>query len=450
MPVVERNVYKLTDKLIRSFKYEGGWDVRWDDSVPGFGLRIYPTGKKAFVLHYRPQGSQNKRLMVLGRFGADLTVKQARETAAKHRAQIRDGVDPLQEKQRVAAAKTFGELANQFIEEYAKVHKKTWETDEGRLERHIPQSWRRRKVASITREDVESLHRSIGETRPYEANRTLDLLRVVFRQARLWPSIEFVGENPAEGIRKFPEQQRRRWVTPEEFPYLASAIDEESSIYVRSALWLYMLVGLRKTELLKAKREDIDWDRKRLRLPDTKSGEEQWMPLSSPAIAILEAIPAMVKNPYILPGSKAGQHLVNIEKPWRRVRKAATVAAWASDKSSPTHKVIKDLKKGTEDDPSYDEVAAEAEGRGIELPTGLVDVRLHDLRRTVGSWLSGSNVDLNKVRETLRHRNIATTLVYARLSQDSVREVMEEHGRRVMEVAGKGIPTPVEVAHGRE
>ncbi len=377
--------------------------------------------------------------MVLGRVGADYTLDEARERAGKVRIQVREGADPLEEKKRVDAAKTFGELSDQFIEDYAKIHKKTWETDEGRLKRHIPNSWRRRKVSAISREDVEALHHAIGETRPYEANRTLDLLRVVFKQARLWPSIDFNGENPAEGIRKFPEHQRKRWVTPEEFPYLAAAIDDQSNIYVRSALWLYMLVGLRKTELLNAKREDIDWTAKRLRLPDTKAGEEQSVPLSSPAIAILEATPAMVKNPYILPGSKPTKPIVNIDKRWRAVRKAATVAAWSDDKNCPAYGTIANLRNASGRDPTYDEIVEAAQKQDIELPAGLVDVRLHDLRRTVGSWLSGADVDLNKVKEALRHRSVSTTLIYARLSQDSVRDVMEEHGKRVMAVAGKQV-----------
>ncbi len=73
---------KLTKRAIDSFRYRGGWDVRWDDDVPGFGIRLYPSGKKAFVLSYRASG--RKRLMVLGRYGADLTLDQARERAQKH------------------------------------------------------------------------------------------------------------------------------------------------------------------------------------------------------------------------------------------------------------------------------------------------------------------------------------------------------------------------------
>ena len=95
---------------------------------------------------------------------------------------------------------------------------------------------------------------------------------------------------------------------------VAVAIDTEANVYVRAAMWLYLLTGVRKTELLQAERADIDWNAAQLHLPDTKSGEEQFVALSAPALAILQAVPAMEGNPYLLPGAKKGRHLVNIDK----------------------------------------------------------------------------------------------------------------------------------------
>ncbi len=83
---------KLTTKGIKAFSYAGGWDVRWDDAITGLGLRIYPSGKKAFVLSYRADGQ--KHLMALGPFGV-LTVDQARNLARKHLVSVREGANPL-------------------------------------------------------------------------------------------------------------------------------------------------------------------------------------------------------------------------------------------------------------------------------------------------------------------------------------------------------------------
>ena len=382
----------LSVEKIKGFAYAGGWDVRWDGGkrgVTGLGLRIYPSGKKAFVLSYRIQG--RKRLMRLGRFGV-LTLDEARKRANKHLGEVDDGIDPLERRKQQARAGTFGELREDYIEKYAKKRKRTWKTDEGRLTRHIPPSWENRKARAISHEDIENLHIKIGQDRPYEANRTLDLLRVVFRVGRDWSAYELKDSNPAEGIGKYPEKSRKRWVNPEEVKRLAEAIDGESSIYVRAAIWLYLLTGVRKNELLGINRkEDIDWDRRILTLPKTKAGEEQYVALSAPAVAIMQALPALPKNPYLLPGAKSGRHLVNIDKPWRRIRKAA----------------------------------------------GMEDVHIHDLRRTLGSWMSQDGVDLNRIKGALRHANVSTTLIYARLGEDPVREAMEQHGQRILEAAGR-------------
>ena len=178
---------------------------------------------------------------------------------------------------------------------------------------------------------------------------------------------------------------------------MAKAIDQEPNIYVRAAIWLLLMTGLRKMELLAVRRDEIGWSRGVLRLPHTKAGEEQSASLSGPALAIMQATPAIEGNPYLLPGAKKGRHLVNIDIAWRRIRTAAKIE----------------------------------------------DVRLHDLRRTVGSWMTQADVDLNKIKAALRHSAISTTLVYARLGQDAAREPMEDHGRRILKAAGRRGPLVV-------
>ena len=395
---------KLTMTAIGRFQYQGdgkGRDVRWDEEPRGFGVRVYPSGKKAYIVSYRTRG--RKRLMTLGAHGT-VTLDQARKRARKLLSQVDDGRDPLAERQRKAQGETFEDLRKKYIEDYAKgpqfpkkPRKKTWKADEDRLERHVPHGWKGRKVDDIARWEVERLHNRIGALYPYEANRLLSLLGKMFRLAKVWGFIEPTADNPAEGIERYKEHKRKRWLTPEELPELAKAIDKEGNIYIRAALWLYMLTGARKSEILQAQWDDVDWARGQLRLPETKAGEEQAIPLSAPAVAILQALPRQEKNPYILPGAKKKHHLVNIDKPWREIRKAA----------------------------------------------GVEDVRLHDLRRTVGSWLSQDGVDLNRIKDALRHSSISTTLVYARLGEDAAKPAMEEHAKRILEAAGKHKPAEV-------
>ncbi len=382
---------KLTKKAIDAFRYEGDGksrDIRWDTEMTGLGLRLYPSGKKTFVLSYRASG--RKRLMTLGNFGV-LTLEQARTRAKKHLVAVEDGKDPLEERRQAAQGRTFGELIDVYVEDHAKVHKKTWLDDKQRLERHIPAAWKSRRADAITRYEIVKLHREIGRQTPYEANRLQETLRKMFSLAQVWRFIDEGAPNPAQGIIRFKERKRKRWLKPEELPALVKAIDAEANVYVRAALWLYLLSGVRKTELVTAKWSQVDWNRGLLALPETKSGEEQDVVLNAPALAILQSIPKVEGNPYIFVGVRPDGPLTNIDRYWRRIRQEA----------------------------------------------GLEDVRLHDLRRTTGSWLSQAGVELNTIKEALRHASLSTTLIYARLGADPARAAMEEHGRKVMEIAGR-------------
>jgi integrase len=382
---------KLTKKAIDAFKYEGDGksrDIRWDTEMTGLGLRLYPSGRKAFVLSYRASG--RKRLMTLGNFGV-LTLEQARTRAKKHLVAVEDGKDPLEERRQAPQGRTFGELIDAYVEDHAKVHKKTWLDDKQRLERHIPAAWKSRRADAITRYEVVELHREIGRQTPYEANRLQEILRKMFSLAQAWHFIDEGAPNPAQGITRFREHKRKRWLKPEELPALVKAIDAEANVYVRAALWLYLLSGVRKTELVTAKWTQVDWNRGLLALPETKSGEEQDVVLNAPALAILQSIPKVEGNPYIFVGAKPGEPLTNIDRYWRQIRQEA----------------------------------------------GIEDVRLHDLRRTTGSWLSQAGVELNTIKEALRHASLSTTLTYARLGADPARAALEEHGRKVMEIAGR-------------
>src|SRR5262249_47517799 len=281
-----------------------------------------------------------------------------------------------------------GETVRDLCEAYLERHasrKRSAHDDRRRIAQHILPTWGHRKADSITRADVAALHTKIGQHAPYEANRIVALLSKMFELARRWGFVPENAVNPARGIDKFKEQKRDRWVTQEELPRLAAAITQEPSLYVRAAIWLYLLTGVRKTELLKARWEDVDFARGELRLSETKAGRIHYVPLSPPALALLCALPREEGNPYLLPGAKTGRHLVNIEKPWRRVRKSA----------------------------------------------GVEDVRLHDLRRTVGSWLAEAGHNLPLIGRILNHTDPKTTAIYARLGDDPARRALVEHGQRI-------------------
>jgi integrase len=353
------------------------------EEIPGFGVRVFASGAKSFVVWYRT-ASGRKRLHTLGKYGT-LTLQQGRELARRTLMQAKTGSDPMEARQKARRGETVRELAEMYLERHAKQHKKTWREDERRINKWVIPALGSRKVEDVRRADVARLHGRIGERAPYEANRVLALVAVMFTKAAEWGIVEETTPNPAARVQTFKEKSRDRWVTPGELPALVEAITAEPSPYIRAAVKLYLLTGLRRSELLGLRWKDIAFDRRELRLEDTKAGRSHNVPLSAAAVEVLREVPRQLGNAYVFPGKVPGQPLVNIAKSWRRVRRRA----------------------------------------------GMEDVRLHDLRRTVGSWLATSGASLPLIGKVLNHSNASTTQVYARLSEDDTRTALELHGETI-------------------
>lgn len=383
----------MVDKLA----YEGNAEAKekciyWANEPSGFGVRIYPSGKKVFVLSYRHEG--RKQLKTLGRYG-DITLSQAEDLARKDIGALLDNRNPLAERKKARLGDTVRKLCELYIDRHAG-QKKSGDEDIRRINAHILPAWAAHKIKSISRQDVIALHSKIGKNiyrgKPttYEANRVLSLASKLFAFAAELEMVDPGHPNPATGVTRFKEESRDRFVGPDELPKLIEAIDGEPNQYARYALWLYLLAGLRKEELLTARWADVDFNRRELRLVDTKNGKNHYLPLSDAAMEVLNQIPRIEGNEYIIVGKKPGAHLVNIDKPWQRVRKAA----------------------------------------------GVEDVHIHDLRRTVGSWLAQAGNSLHLIGRVLNHSNSSTTAIYARFGQDHIREALDRHGEQILAAAG--------------
>ena len=379
---------KLTKIICDAAAYEGkngNFYALWDSELSGFGLRVTPSGGKSFVVSYRLKG--RKRMMSLGRYGV-MTIDAARKVARERLVEVVKGIDPLEEKITARQSMKVKELCSVFLEKYSKIHKKTWKEDERRINSRIIPKFGNKRIEDLKRNHVIEYHQEIGRMFRYESNRIITLISTIYEKAREWGLIEENHPNPARGFPLFKEEARDRWVKPEELPALAEAIDTEKNIYIRACLWLYILTGCRKRELLRATWKDVDFNQRQLRLPDTKAGTTQYVELSQPAIQILKDIPRLQGNEHVFPGIKEGKHLHNIDKPWRRVRKLA----------------------------------------------GLTDVRLHDLRRTMGSWLAISGTSQLMIGKILRHQDKDSTEVYTHLSRDPLKEAVESYGEKIIDI----------------
>jgi len=385
---------KLTKRTCDLETYQGkgkdGFYAVWDDELRGFGMRVFPGGAKSFIVKYRFEGRQ--KIQSLGQYGV-LTVDQARKMAREILVEVAKGNDPAKKKN--TRGERMKDLAALYLEDYSKIHKKSWKEDQRRLDTRILPALGERRIVDIHRADIIKFHQRMGEERgPYEANRILALVSTMIEYARRIEIIPQDHPNPCRLVEKFKEYSRDVFLPLKDLPRLMDLLEREPNLYVRSALLLFLLTGMRKTELLTAKWDWVDFDRRELRLPDTKGGRPHYVPLTEPAFAILQNLPRMENNPYIFPSlTDPGKRLWNIDKPWRRIR-------------------------------------AEA---------GLDHIHIHDLRRSVGSWMAESGVSLQIIGKVLNHADINTTKIYSRLTEEPARAALDQVSEKVVDLTRLGV-----------
>ncbi len=388
---------KLTKRVIDQATYHGRVGTAhylWDDQIAGFGVRLYPSGRKSFFLAYRAKGRQ--RFHTLGRFG-ELTLQEARTLALEQLARIRRGQDPSGERLAYWDAPTTADLADRYMREHALLKKKpsSARDDERSWQLHVLPRFAKYKVVDVTRADVSGLHAELAKT-PYLANRVLALLSKAFNLAEVW-GWRSDGTNPCRHVTRFREQRRERYLSQEELARLASALAEvererSESPAVVAAIRLLILTGCRVREILDLHWKEVDFDRKALRLRDSKTGSKTVF-LSSPALQVLAAIEHESTSVYVIPGAKPDRPLSTLTRPWFRIRRRA----------------------------------------------GLDDLRLHDLRHSYASVGAGAGLSLPMIGKLLGHHHSATTERYAHLAAHPVRKAAELVGSTLEAVMNGGL-----------
>jgi integrase len=389
---------KLRQDNVRSLLYVGNARgkaryIYWDVALPGFGLRKFPNGRGSYVCTYRIQ--MRKRLVDLGRSDA-MTLEQARRRARSYFGAAADGKDPRSNIDQMRATPTVRELTESYVNGHARLKKKTWKTDEAYLNQLLIPKFGAHLASSITRADIANIHTDIGKKHPYTANRFISIIRKMYNVGRHLGMIPEEIRNPGTEIVPFAEKKRRRYVTPVEMPSLVAAIDEDPNEFAGHALWLLLLTGVRRSEILTAKWSDVDWDNRTLYIGKTKNGDPVLAPLSRAAIVRLNRIPRFDDNPYIICGDIPGEPLVYLDSMWRRIRKK----------------------------------------------TGFHDLRIHDLRRTVGSWLVRDGASLHLVGAVLNHKDQKTTAGYAYFETEDRQRALDRHGEAVVQVTQDGAHRP--------
>jgi integrase len=358
---------------------------------PGFGLWVTAGGAKTFML-YRKVHGRPERIKV-GRF-SDLSIEQARKLAEIYIGEIATGGNPNDKKRTARGELTLGALFAEYIERHAKVQTKRWREAEADFRRYLS-SWAPRKPSTLTRDDVQRWHASLGTKRGrYVANRALQLLRAVINwgvATRLIHRRQLQeGENPASGQKLFNEKKRERFIQKDEMPCFFLALADEPNDNLRDYVLLSLLTGARKTNVLEMRWKQINFARGVWGIPETKNGESQTVPLTAEALDILSRRRDRTDGDYVFPGHGTTGHFREPKRGWQRILKRA----------------------------------------------GIADLRIHDLRRTLGSWQAATGASLSVIGKTLNHKDASTTAIYARLDIDPVRESVEKATSAMLTAAG--------------
>lgn len=322
---------KLTKATIGQMVFEGkskfSTDLRWDTLLPGFGIRVYPSGRKTFFLRYYV--GRRERYYSIGAFGP-LTVEQARDLARVCQADVIKGSDPAKERKKSRAAKTVAELCEEYLVRHA-CKKRSGDGDRQKINKYLLPNWGTRTVASIEQADVQALHDKVSADYPIAANRLLALIRKMFNFAIYFEGKDSKGvayryldrnaANPTRWVEMNPENKRRAYLKPDEVEDYFKAVAEEPNVYIRGYFLLMPLLLLRKTNLLHAQWSWVDEEKSTLHVPDSKSGQPIDVHLSPLATAILKSLPREQGNPYIFCGARQGRPLVNVDDAWQRIRK---------------------------------------------------------------------------------------------------------------------------------
>jgi integrase len=379
----------ITKRAVDSAKARRTDTYLWDKELHGFGLKLTPAGRKVYLVQYRLGGRKGRtRRVTIGQHGSPWTPRTARTEAERLLGEVAVGRDPAADRDKAKADRSLGAVLDQFMGEHVNKLKSATVEEYQRLARlYIKPRLQNRAIGDLKRLDTARLHHELSD-KPYQANRVLALLSVFFNWTEkhgLRPD----GSNPCRHVEKYREGRRERFLSQAELGRLGDALreaekDKSCSPWVIAAIRLLTLTGARRNEILTLRWEHVSEEHECLMLPDSKTGRKA-IHLNAPALALLQTIPRLKGNPYVICGDKAGQHLANIEKPWRRIRAAAK----------------------------------------------LNNVRLHDLRHSFASVAASGGQSLVVIGKMLGHSKATTTARYAHLADDPVKAASDAVGRHI-------------------
>lgn len=365
------------------------------DDAPGFCVRVEPNGRKFFGWYAKVNGKPRYR--ALGEFPF-ITVDAARTEAAKWTGVAAEwkrsgfaGEDPFEKKHK--AQRTITPTFRELVDAYITQHIRETANSPERAEYHVTRfrdthlaDWLDRPVDQIAVEDVLAVKKAVLATKTKNArggrvaaNRIVEFVRTLYNwsaghkngRVNFWPA-----ENPAKDVELFPEKKRDRFLQPDELVRFNTALKDEPSVDLRDFLLLALATGARRSNIMSMRWADVSRERRNWRIPISKSGEAYDVSLTPAALEVLERRRSEIpdETPFVFPSHGRSGHLIDLKNRWDDFRKRA----------------------------------------------GIPDVRVHDLRRTCGSYMAIAGVSLQKIGRALGHRSLVSTEIYSRLHEEAV------------------------------
>jgi integrase len=393
---------KLTKRSVESLPSGNRPAVWYDDRLAGFGVRVMPSRRRFYFVRYRNKHGVS-RWFTIGEHGK-VTADAARTKAQRVLQTVAvDEADPSSKREEYRTAPTVSDLLDRYIAEHVERQNKprTQTSVKGIVERDIRPEFGHLKVAAVTRQDVHKFH-AAQPHRPRQANLILSVCSKAFSLAELW-EMRAEGSNPCRKIDRYPERHRERFLSAEELGRLGATLRRAETeglpwknggctLYrrvVTGAIELLLYTGCRLSEVLNLRWEHVDFAAGVITLSDTKSGGPQLVTMNAPARQVLKVLQASKgASDWVLP---------SVSSPKQPISKAGIEAAWQK----------------------------------IRIAAQIDDVRMHDLRHTVGTYAGQSGANAFLVRDLLRHKNLAMTGRYVNRSDSPVRTLSDQVGERI-------------------
>jgi integrase len=368
---------KFTEQRIAALATPArGVAYTYDTVAPSLALRVTAAGARSFVIVKKINGRTHR--LTLGRFPG-LRLDDARQAARSVAGELARGDDPIATRKAARARKTtLADLWPAYLA-HLKQRNRTWGRDEQRWKDHVGPALGGRALIEIARSDCQSLIDRIGKTSPIAANRVAAFLSAMLNFAM---RTDRLAVNPAKGLIRFPENSRARVLRSTELDGFLRAIKAEGEPWA-DVLMMLLFTGARRGSVLSMRWEDIDLVAAVWTIPASvaKNKTSTPLPLTAPAVALLQRrLARRAGEPWVFPSPIGDHHLVGLPKAWERVLRRA----------------------------------------------GIHDLRIHDLRRSVGTALARAGASPHIIATGLGHRSIASAKAYVRLAGEDARQALSD------------------------